>query len=112
MTFEPAAWFDPNALEAAVSRVDFTPTGVAVWLRGELSGDDLPAVGTDEVAAWLVNEGTGQRFLLVASDDTGKAALPAARRAPPGSIILYGTASRAGDAVAVRVQVEGSGEDE
>lgn len=112
MTFTPEAQFDPSALEAAVSKVDFTPTGVIVWLRGAVNTNDLPPVGTNEVAAWLVNESSGQRFLLVATDDMGKAAIDAAREALPGSVTLYGKASRASDTFAVRVQVEGGGESE
>lgn len=112
MTFTPDAQFDPNALEAAVSKVDFTPTGVTVWLRGAVNTDDLPAVGASEVAAWLVGEDTGQRFLLVASDDTGKAAIAAARAAPPGSVTLYGKATRHGDDAPVNVRVEGTGQTE
>ena len=104
MTFTPEAQFDPSALEAAVSKVDFTATGVIVWLRGAVNTNDLPAVGT--------NESSGQRFLLVATDDMGKAAIDAAREAPPGSVTLYGKASRASDTFAVRVQVEGGGESE
>lgn len=112
MTFTPDAQFDPSALEAAVSKVDFTPTGVTVWLRGAVNTDDLPAVSASEVAAWLVDEDTGQRFLLVAGDDTGKAAIAAAHAAPSGSVTLYGAASRSGDDAPVSVRVKGSGQTE
>ncbi len=110
MTFTPGAQFDPNALEAAVREVDFTPTGVTVWLRGAVNTDDLPAVGTGQVAAWLVDEDTGQRFLLVASDDAGKAAITAAHAAAHGSVTVYGKATRDSDDAPVSVAVEGSGE--
>ena len=112
MTFTPEAQFDPQALEAAVRDVDFTPTGVTVWLRGSVSTDDPPAVGADEVAAWLVTESNGQRFLLVADDDGGRATIAAASTAAAGSITLHGRAARADDNDTVRVQVEGSHEDE
>ena len=112
MTLTPEAQFDPSALEAAVSKVDFTPTGVTVWLRGTVNQDDLPEVGTDEVVAWLVAEGSGQRFLLATSDDAGKEALATASTAPPGSIVIYGKATRADSTAAVRVQVDGIAEKE
>jgi len=112
VTFVPHAQFDPNALEAAVREVDFTPTSVTVWLRGAVNTDDLPPVGASEVAAWLVDEGTGQRFLLVASDDAGKAAIAAAHAAPHGSIRVYGKATRDDNHDPVSVRVEGTGETE
>jgi len=112
VTFTSDAQFDPSALEAAVSKVDFTPTGVTVWLRGAVSTDNLPAVDTDEVAAWLVDTDGGQRFLLVADDDTGKAAILAASTAPAGSITLHGRATRNDDTALVTVRVQGSSEGE
>ncbi len=112
MTFTPDAMFDPAALEAGVSKVDFTPTGVTVWLRGIADTNDLPAIATNETAAWLVSESSGQRFLLVAGDERGREALAAFRVAPPGSMTLYGRATRADDKAPVTVQVQGSVSDE
>ncbi len=112
MTFVPVAKFDPSELEASVTAIDFTPTGVTVWLRGTADTNDLPAIATNQTAAWLVNESSGQRFLLVAADEPGREALAAFKVAPPGSVTLYGRATRADDKAPVSVQVEGSSSDE
>ena len=63
MTFAPEAQFDPAKLEAAVIEVDFTPTGVTVWLQGVVDTDELPAIGANETAAWLLSESSGQTIL-------------------------------------------------
>ena len=112
MTFAPDAPFDPAALEAAVIEVDFTPTGVTVWLRGSADTTDLPEVAANETAAWLVNESSGQRFLLVASDEPGKEALAALAAAPHGSVTLYGSATRDDDDAQITVHVAGRVENE
>jgi hypothetical protein len=106
VTFTPEAQFDPSALEAAVSKVDFTPTGVTVWLRGTVNHNDLPAGGANAAVAWMVVEDSGQRFLLTASDDAGNAAIATASTSSPGSIVIYGKATRA-EGAAVTVEVGG-----
>lgn len=109
VTFEPDATLDPAQLQEAVKKVDFTPTGVRVWVRGLVTVEGEPAGPPGEANLWLEIQETGQRLLLAAADEQGREALEALRAAGSEPITVYGAAELDEAAGVVTVRVEGSG---
>ena len=78
---------DPEQLEEAVRRADFTPTSVRLWVEGTLV-EWTPPGDTGLESKALVSTGSDQRFALrVGSDPEALAALEAAGS---GTVTLEG----------------------
>lgn len=102
VTFEPDALLDLERLDKAVRDVDFTPTGIRVWIRGNLA--------PDETAIAFTASGTGQRFVLAADDPAGEAVLQTLRLDPSAIVTIYGTATAGAEVDAITLHLEGVGE--
>ncbi len=74
VTLEPNVRLDPEALQDAVRRVEFTPTDLRVWVTGTLEswqpGSEADA-RLEALSLALVDGDTGQRFLLTLTPGTG-----------------------------------------
>ena len=121
VTLEPNVRLDPEALQDAVRRVEFTPTDMRVWVTGTLepwqSGSEVDAdadVNADAdadapaefetLSLALVDSDTGQRFLLTLTPGTEAADLDPSRA---GSLTVWGVVETISGVPDLVLHVEG-----
>ncbi len=111
VTLEPNVRLDPEALQDAVRRVEFTPTDLRVWVTGTLEpwqpgsegNADVPAE-LDTLSLALVDGDTGQRFLLTLTPGTGHADLDPSRA---GGLTVWGVVETVSGVPDLVLHVEG-----
>ena len=113
ITLEPNVRLDPEALQDAVRRVEFTPTDMRVWVTGTLepwqpgvdvnADADAPAE-LETLSLALVDGDTGQRFLLTLTPGTEDADLDPSRA---GSLTVWGVVETMSGVPDLVLHVEG-----
>ncbi len=113
VTLEPNVRLDPEALQDAVRRVEFTPTDMRVWVTGTLepwqsgvdadvnADADAPAE-LETLSLALVDGDTGQRFVL--TPGTEAADLDPSRA---GSLTVWGVVETMSGVPDLVLHVEG-----
>ena len=94
---------EPDALRAAVRRVDFTPGKIRFWVHGTIEDSGSP----DRPVLALVSSGTGQRFIIEpAIEAQGPGAFEALGEVR-GPVTVRGTVGRQEGQPDITLRVEG-----
>ncbi len=105
VTLEPNVRLDPEALQDAVRRVEFTPTDMRVWVTGTLEpwqpGSESDA-RLETLSLALVDGDTGQRFVL--TPGTGDADLDPSQA---GGLTVWGVVETMSGVSDLVLHVEG-----
>ena len=111
ITLEPNVRLDPEALQDAVRRVEFTPTDMRVWVTGtlepwqpgvEVDADADARAELETLSLALVDGDTGQRFVL--TPGTEAAELDPSRA---GSLTVWGVVETISGVPDLVLHVEG-----